>query len=264
MILGDKSYTSMMLVKALCAHLASRSGYNFLFQDVDIVWYKHPLENYFSQEWMQDYDIIFQDDGQHTTRFGPYHVNSGFYFVRNNALTRHFVSAVFFSGQMIAASRSHQQAVAAVLSEHVSLYGLKGKVISRDTWELPTGWHFQRPSNWKNFKEVLISGNNSRAVLFHMSWTNHKKEKIEYIQQLGQWYVNQTCFDAKQDPNKYEHHLTFRYRRPEGTSMVTDWSTVPYGACCLPKADFVCHYRDKPSLYPCRDSPKKDNGAEFW
>ena len=243
--LGDISYTRMMLVKALCAQLASRSGYNFLFQDVDIVWYKHPLEDFFSQEWMQDYDVIFQDDGQHTTRFGPYHANSGLFFGSNNALTRHFLSAVFFSGQMIEATRSHQKAVAAILSDHVSMYGLKGKVISRDTWELPTGWHFQIPSNWEIFREVIISGDNSRAVLFHMSWTNHKREKIEFLQQLGQWYVNQTCFEAKQDPK-------------------TDWSTVPYGDCCLPKADFVCDYRDRPSLYPCRGSPRKDHGKPFW
>lgn len=60
----------MMLAKVVCVQLVSRLGYNFLFQDVDLVWFRHPLD-YFN-ELNDDWDVYFQDDGGHSLRYAPY------------------------------------------------------------------------------------------------------------------------------------------------------------------------------------------------
>ena len=67
---GDRYFVSMMLAKVVCVQLVSMLGYSFLFQDVDIVWYKHPVE-YFAN-LNDDFDVYFQDDGGHSLRYAPY------------------------------------------------------------------------------------------------------------------------------------------------------------------------------------------------
>lgn len=44
---GDRKFVAMMLAKTLVPQLVSMLGYDFLFQDVDIVWYKNPI-SYFN------------------------------------------------------------------------------------------------------------------------------------------------------------------------------------------------------------------------
>ncbi|KAL7565472.1 hypothetical protein ACA910_012211 [Epithemia clementina (nom. ined.)] len=268
-LLGDATYDRMMITKALCVQLVASLGYDFLFQDVDIVWFKHPLRDYFHLPWSQDYDIIFQDDGQHTEKFGPFHANSGFYFARANALTLAFFDAVLFSGDMILSTSSQQQAVAAVLAEHVSLYGLRAKVIDRTTWELPTGWHFHRAVNYPYMRQTFLPNkdkdlnkNNSSAVIFHMSWTSGKLDKIKYFLQLGEWFVNDTCFNATFTKQQQQQQ---RKQQQQRQSSNTAKAKVNYSACCLPKAEYKCFFSDKPSLRPCpKYTPKKDGGQSFW
>lgn len=78
---GDQAFTGMMMAKVYSVHLMNYLGYDVLFQDVDIVWYKNPL-SYFESAESGDFDIYFQDDGAHTARYAPYSPNTGLYFVR--------------------------------------------------------------------------------------------------------------------------------------------------------------------------------------
>ena len=135
---GDKKFTAMMMAKVIVVQMVSALGYDMLFQDVDIVWYKDPLE-YF-RNTNDDFDIYFQDDGGHSVRYAPYSANSGFYFVRYNDRTQYFLSSLLMAGDLILKTDSHQQALIALLSEHVSLFGLRTKVISRDNDEFPGKW----------------------------------------------------------------------------------------------------------------------------
>ena len=58
--------------------------------------------------------------------------------------------------------------------------------------------------------------------IFHMTWTKNKDNKKLYFQQMmGEWYLKDSC---------------------------------------LPEPNIVCHYRDKPSLISCKDSPPIDAG----
>ena len=68
-----------------------------------------------------------------------------------------------------------------------------------------------------------------------MSWTENKDNKKLYFEQLGEWYT-------KEDTSKCK----------------------PLD-CCLPKANITCHYMDKPSKIPCKNSPPIDKkGRSFW
>jgi len=240
---GDKKFTAMMMAKVMCVQMVSSLGYNVLFQDVDIVWYKNPVP-YFEEKHtkLQDFDMMFQDDGGHSTRYAPYSANSGFYYVRANAKTAHFFSALLGAGDLILETKSHQQALIALLSEHVSLFGLKVKVFSRDTDDFPGGYHFHQATG-KYMRKFF--GGEVHPYIFHMSWTMNKDNKLNFLQQLEEWYVEGECLNktpAEIDPGG-------RY----------------VSSCCLAAPHFECHYRDKPSKYPCYDSPPIDKGKKsFW
>jgi len=90
----------MMLSKVYCVHLVNALGYDVLFQDVDVVWYRDPLPYFHSPE-SRDFDFYFQDDGAHTNRYAPYSPNSGFYYVRYNDRTRYFFEVFLRMGELI-------------------------------------------------------------------------------------------------------------------------------------------------------------------
>lgn len=97
---GDRTFRGMMMAKAYCVHLVNALGYDLLFQDVDVVWYKDPVE-YFESEDSGNFDFYFQDDGAHSKRYAPYSPNSGLYFVRNNERTKYFFQMFIRMGDLI-------------------------------------------------------------------------------------------------------------------------------------------------------------------
>jgi len=242
---GDTKFTAMMMAKVMCVQMVSSLGYNILFQDVDIVWYKNPIP-FFEADTpeLQEFDMMFQDDGGHSVRYAPYSANSGFYYVRANAKTAYFFSSLLTSGDVILETKSHQQALIALLSEHVSLFGLRVKVFSRDTDEFPGGFHFHQKSG-KYMKRLFDA--DVDPYIFHMSWTFNKDNKLLFFQQLGEWYVHDQCLHKK--PKEL----------PGGIGG--DFAA----GCCHSEPVFDCHFKDKPSKLPCFDSPSIDKGGKsFW
>lgn len=75
---GDRTFSKMMMAKVYCVQLVLSLGYNVLFQDVDVVWYKNPLK-YFEDPDVQEWDMMFQDDGARSIRYAPYSPNTGKY-----------------------------------------------------------------------------------------------------------------------------------------------------------------------------------------
>jgi len=67
MLFGDTTFSEIVTAKFICTHLLSIMDYDFLFQDVDIVWYKDPL-SFFRNPKLADpsFDIFFQ-----VRRFSP-------------------------------------------------------------------------------------------------------------------------------------------------------------------------------------------------
>jgi Nucleotide-diphospho-sugar transferase len=247
-IYGDDRFVAMMFAKVICVQLISVLGYNFLFQDVDVVWYKDPVQYFNEPRFKRKYDVIFQDDGGHSTRYCPYSANSGFYFSYANDRTQHFFNSLLTYGSLIISTHSHQQALIALLNEHVSLHGLRAKVVSRDSADLPGGYQWNQKSG--KYMRALFAGE-IKPVIFHMSWTENSSFKRAYFQQMAEWYVQDQCVGK----TKEEIYAAFG-SRPD------DLGTL----CCAAEPLVSCHYRDKPSKIPCRESPAIDHGKRksFW
>lgn len=270
---GDRIFTKMMMAKVYCVHLVLTAGYNVLFQDVDMVWYKDPLP-YLESAELQEWDLMFQDDGARSVRYAPYSPNTGtcslswadckgdiqpsnslfwagFYFVRYSPETLYFFGMLLKSGDNIAKTTSHQAALTALLNEHASWKGLRVKVWKRgETNPFPGGHEYHRYKDL--MKRILKKNKHDLALrkgetvredfqselqvepyLFHMSWTKNKDNKKLYFQQMGEWYLKEGC--------------------------LTGWD------CCLAEPKITCHYRDKPSMVSCKDSRPIDAGRpSFW
>jgi hypothetical protein len=245
---GDRAFVAMMFAKVVCVQMINFLGYDLLFQDVDVVWYKNPLE-YFHDPTNEfhGFDMYFQDDGAHTVRYAPYSANSGFYYIRNNPETKYFLTSLLYAGDLILTSNSHQQALIQVMTEHASQFGMKVKVLSRDMDEFPGGWHYNRHK--KDFMKSVAKGE-IVPYIFHMSWTTNKVNKVKYFKQMGEWYTGDQCVQHTQD---------------EILGDGVHESGELINSCCLAKPNIVCFYRDKPSKIPCTDSPPIDNGKpSFW
>jgi Nucleotide-diphospho-sugar transferase len=235
----------MMMAKVICVQLISLLGVDFLFQDVDIVWYKNPLSFFHTKDKnpTRTFDMYYQDDGSHSTRYAPYSPNSGFYYVRHNQRTQYFLTSLLMQGDLVLKTNSHQQAMTAVLAEHASLFGLRVKVLSRNDDDFPGGYHFHRKS--KDFMQAVLQGK-VKPTIFHMSWTKNKDNKLRFLKQMGEWYLQDKCTAKKlADMNV------------EGSNFVS--------TCCSKEALVTCYYSDKPSIKPCKDSPAIDKaGKSFW
>jgi len=239
----------MMMAKLYCVQMISMLGYDILFNDVDAVWFKDPLPYFHnSSNPNTDFDMYFQDDGNHALYYAPYSANTGFYYVRSNERTRYFFNSFLMAGDLIRSTRSHQVPLVALLNEHASMYGLKVKIFSRDGDDFPGGHAFHRR---KTFMRDILTGI-VKPYIFHMSWTKNKDNKMLFMQQFGEWYLNEQCLDKSASTI-----LGTSYKKGLGSELIQP--------CCAPEPLFSCHYRDKPSLKKCKDSPAIDKGGRsFW
>jgi hypothetical protein len=154
------------------------------------------------------------------------------------------------AGDLVRSTRSHQVPLVALLNEHASMYGLKVKVFSREGDNFPGGHAFHRR---KPFIKDLIAGV-VKPYIFHMSWTTNKKNKMLFMQQFGDWFLNDECKEKTASDI-----LGPAYQRGNESGMAL------IQPCCAAEPNFKCHYRDKPSLKPCKDSPPIDGDKDsFW
>lgn len=60
---ADATFAKIMLAKVWCVQQMVWLGYNVLFQDVDVVWYKDPLPYFLDHsDSAKEYDVYFQDE----------------------------------------------------------------------------------------------------------------------------------------------------------------------------------------------------------
>lgn len=243
---GDRAFTQMMYAKIVTVQLINRMGYDVLFQDVDLVWYKNPLPYFHDKENpVHNFDILFQDDGARSLRYAPYSANTGFYYVRNNDKTKFLFRSLLFLGDMVLSMTSHQQALAALLDEHSSLTGLRVKTLSGS--EFPGGYHYHRKKEI-DFMRDIATGKNT-PFLLHMSWTTNKNNKLLFLKQMGLWYTKEACESGG---------AVALAKDSTGTSLQQK--------CCSAEALISCHYRDKPSDHSCQGQGRNidANGKPFW
>eukprot|EP00985_Skeletonema_marinoi_P011509 scaffold5481_cov197-Skeletonema_marinoi.AAC.7 len=247
---GDPIFASMMQAKILCVVYMINLGYDVLFQDVDIVWFKDPLSFFHdeSNTAIQNFDIMFQHDGSGQMRYNPLSANSGFYYVRANKKAQYVFTSLLYDGAFVRKCKSHQQVLVQILLEHSSFFGTKVKVFDKvETDMFPGGFHYHQ--DWDVMHDI-VSGK-SNAYILHMSWTENKDNKLKFLRQMGEWYVQDQCIG-----HDYLELV-------EGGGQVTDGSLI--NQCCSAEPIFSCHFRDKPSKEPCFNSPCIDKRCrQFW
>ena len=130
------------------------------------------------------------------------------------------------------ANKSHQAALTSLLNEHSSWKGLRVKVWKRGSGtEFPGGYEYHRDKSL--MKDLVTDKADVKPYIFHMSWTKNKANKKLFLEQMGEWYTKPDCMTGL--------------------------------GCCLKQANVTCHYRDKPSIIPCKESEPIDKGRpSFW
>jgi hypothetical protein len=242
---GDPVFADVMFIKVIAVHLVNQLGYEVLFQDVDIVWNEQPLP-YFREQY-NEFDIIFQDDGARSTRFAPYAGNTGFYYVRHNPRTRYLLTNLVYIGDQARRAASHQQAMTTIMSEHAMQFGLRVKTMSGDN-HFAGGYHFHRNMT---FMHAMVSKGGFQPIMFHMCWTHNRDNKLNFMEQMGMWQVLDVC--------------TTGIKAHEQLQLTKSTSSNLLDACCAAEPIVKCHFSDKPSIIPCKDSPKIDvTGKPFW
>lgn len=162
--------------------------------------------------------------------------------------TRHFFNSFLLAGDLVLSTHSHQITLVALLQEHASMYGMNVKIFSRTEDDFPGGHAFHRRYD---FMRNIMAGT-AVPYIFHMSWTLNKTNKIKFYRQMGEWFLQDACVQQTAD-------------EVLGRAVVTTAIDELLQACCSAEPIFSCHYRDKPSKHPCRDSPPVDKGGpSFW
>lgn len=162
----------MMMAKVICVQLVSFLGYDVLYQDVDIVWFRNPL-NYMREAGATS-DIVFQYDHNTESRFAPFFGNTGLFFVRSNSRTRYMLTSLVMQSDLIWSTESHTAAMTAILNEHVTRYGLSVHLLNKETELFPSGYHWNEEPN---YMDKLWTGQ-VHPYLFHMSRTVNSEVSV--------------------------------------------------------------------------------------
>jgi hypothetical protein len=229
--------------------MVTQLGYDLLLQDVDVSWYRNPLDYFLGKENYHDvFDMYIQDDGSGMLPQQARRSNAGFFFARNNEVTRSFFHDYLMAGDKILQGGNDQSVFNVILNEYSSLYGLRIWTFP-DFGEFPSGFVFHRR---KEYMKALLAGA-MKPYIFHMSWTSNKHVKVKYLQQMGDWFVRDACVQKPLSESSVNASLV----QKNYASMIQ--------TCCLRDPDIRCHYRDKPSIIPCKESPAAGLiGDSFW
>lgn len=109
------------------------------------------------------------------------------------------------------------------------------------------GYQFNQKTG--KYMRALFRGE-LHPYIFHMSWTLNKDNKLLYFRQIGEWYLDDKCIQK----NAEDIFLVSNGSPPGDMSSL----------CCHVEPLVSCHYRDKPSIIPCHDSPPIDKGKPSW
>ena len=178
---GDNTFARLMWLKATSVFIGARAGFHVLFQDVDLVWLRDPFP--FLQAHVKD--IAFMDDGARTTRFTPFFVNSGFYYMKHNARTLFFMERMLKCAAEISSTHSHQATLTRYLTELHSTFHLDIAVLPELLFPSGAQWH----NNKKFVAQMLAYEAEPEPFVFHMCWTATREDKVTYLKALGLWLL---------------------------------------------------------------------------
>jgi hypothetical protein len=179
----------MMWYKAFSLWLGLKLGYNVLFQDVDLVWFKDPLDffNSHRNQTLGKYTSYLSDDGQRSLRYTPFYANSGFFYMVSTPENVHFSYGIVIAFDSLQATGSHQNVFTSRLLENLDLTPSHRYFL--DMLEFPSGVKFHHD---KPYMEKIVT-HQANPYMFHMCWTANKKQKLENFALSKMWYVSEAC-----------------------------------------------------------------------
>lgn len=183
----DATFGDVMWFKAMAALAVAEAGFDFLFQDADVVWFRSPLE-YFATASRAD--VYFSDNGLRTMRSAPTFANSGVYFVRSNPRSRRFLQSVLLAYDSTALTGSHQAVFNEKLAEAMELQRLNPQPLPASLF--PHGLKVVRD---RAYMLSLRRGLHA-PLLFHMCWTANKEQKLANFRSFGMLYLSAPCETA--------------------------------------------------------------------
>lgn len=110
-------------------------------------------------------------------------MNSGFYYVRATEQSRYVFLRIAMSISQIATSHSHQSVLTRAVHEAIDLFGLRFAVL--DLKLFPSGFHYHHEKKYM----ASLRAFETRPNVFHMCWTESRKQKVEYLSGLGLWLL---------------------------------------------------------------------------
>lgn len=142
----DRVFVDMMWYKAFSVYFILKEGINILFQDVDLVWFREPMQyfhDYIRASGMQ-VEGFFSDDGQRSKRYTPFFANSGFYYLAASERSVYFTWSIMIAMDAIQVLGSHQNVLTTRLIEGLALNFEHVKLLSLE--DFPTGimYHHHR------------------------------------------------------------------------------------------------------------------------
>lgn len=193
----DPIFIDMMWYKSFSLWVLLHLGYDVLFQDVDLVWFKSPfpefrrLEQFYKRNFERyeaspkGPDGFFSDDGQRSLRYAPFYANSGFFYLKSNPRMVHFAWSIMTAFDILHISGSHQNVFTLRLLEGLDFSGLRPMMLPLG--DFPSGVKF---SHDRPFMRAIRDGH-ELPFIFHMCWTKNREHKLVNFHEAGMWYVNE-------------------------------------------------------------------------
>jgi hypothetical protein len=172
---GDNAFARLMFPKTGVVQDLLNLGYDVLFQDVDIIWNKDPLDILLRAD-RKSLDAQFMYDGPNIY-YAPLHVNSGFFFLRNTQRSREFWTMVYENFDKMLFLRSQQRVINIILLGRF-FRGLKLDVLPEN--DIANGHLFHIEN---------IDGLPPDPYVVHVSWTSNIAHKMEKYRMAGLWYL---------------------------------------------------------------------------
>jgi hypothetical protein len=210
---GDGTFINLMWLKTVSVFLALEAGFDVLFQDVDLVWFKDPWpelirlseEEGQSQGQSQNnnndtaaaasataYDTLWLDDGARSKRFAPLYANSGFFYFRCTTQSVMYWRRVLYSYGLISWMMSQQAVTDFMLGQHLR-FGLKAGILHQT--DFASGNQIGSPEWMDRYTQGTW-----KPLLIHVCWTANMKDKLEKIHRFKWNYVREDVFS---DTRKY-------------------------------------------------------------
>ena len=151
-------------------------GFDVLFQDVDIVWSRNPLDE-FSSGPEQQMDLFFQYDGGSSLQQSHY-ANSGFVFTRNNKRTKLFWEEAYSMAHMF---RTQQKLLRPLLLHHYITHGLGLHILGNEFLNVHVLPMPPEPSPKKQKAKLL-----RHWIIAYVSWSSNVTYKEIKLRDLGE------------------------------------------------------------------------------